>query len=33
MSPGARVLVLGRGQMNNTVKMHYFFMDLLYSQA
>ena len=34
MTPGARVLVLGRGQISHIVKMHYFFKNLLlYSQA
>ena len=34
MTPGAGVLVLGRGHINHIVKMHYFFKNLLlYSQA
>ena len=34
MTPGAGVLVLGRGHISHTVKMHYFFKNLLlYSQA
>ena len=34
MTPGAGVLVLGRGHISNIVKMHYFFKNLLlYSQA
>ena len=34
MSPGAGVLVLGRGHISQIVKMHYFFKNLLlYTQA
>ena len=34
MTPGAGVLVLGRGHISHIVKLHYFFNDLLlYSQA
>ena len=34
MTPGAEVLVLGRGHISHIVKMHYFFKNLLlYSQA
>ena len=34
MTPGAGVLVLGRGHISHRVKMHYFFKNLLlYSQA
>ena len=34
MTPGAGVLVLGRGHISLIVKMHYFFKNLLfYSQA
>ena len=34
MTPGAGVLVLGRGHISHIVKMHYFFENLLlYSQA
>ena len=34
MTPGAGVLVLGRGHIRHIVKMHYFFKNLLlYSQA
>ena len=33
MTPGAGVLVLGRGHISHTVKMHYFFQNLLYYQA
>ena len=34
MTPGAGVLVLGRGHISHMVKMHYFFKNLLlYSQA
>ena len=33
MAPGAEVLVLGRGHISHTVKMHYFFQNLLYYQA
>ena len=34
MTPGAGVLVLGRGHISHIVKMHYFFKNLLlYSQA
>ena len=34
MTPGAGVLVLGRGHISHKVKMHYFFKNLLlYSQA
>ena len=34
MSPGAGVLVLGRGHIGQVVKLHYFFKNLLlYSQA
>ena len=33
MTPGARVLVLGRGHLSHKVKMHYYFKNLLvYSQ-
>ena len=28
MTPGAGVLVLGRGHISNIVKMHYFFKNL-----
>ena len=34
ITPGAGVLVLGRGHISHIVKMHYFFKNLLlYSQA
>ena len=34
MTPGAGVLVLGRGHISHIEKMHYFFKNLLlYSQA
>ena len=34
MTPGAGVLVLGRGHISHLVKMRYFFKNLLlYSQA
>ena len=34
MTPGAGVLVLGRGHISHIMKMHYFFKNLLlYSQA
>ena len=34
MTPGAGVLVLGCGQISHTVKVHYFFKNLLlYSHA
>ena len=35
MTPGAGVLLLGRGHVHvsHIVKMHYFFKNLLYSQA
>ena len=33
MTPGAGVLVLGRGHISHIVKMHYFFKNLLYSHA
>ena len=33
MTPGAGVLVLVRGHISHMVKMHYFFINLLYSQA
>ena len=34
MTPGAGVLLLGRGHVSHLVKMHYFFKNLLlYSQA
>ena len=34
MTPGAGVLVLGRGHISHIMKMHYFFINLLlYSQA
>ena len=34
MTPGAGVLVQGRGHISHIVKMHYFFKNLLlYSQA
>ena len=34
MTPGAGILVLGRGHISHIVKMHYFFKNLLlYSQA
>ena len=34
MTPGAEVLVLGRGHICHIMKMHYFFKNLLlYSQA
>ena len=34
MTPGAGVLVLGRGHICHKVKLHYFFQNLLlYSQA
>ena len=34
MTPGAGVLVLGRGHISHIVKLHYFFENLLlYSQA
>ena len=34
MTPGAEFLVLGRGHIRQTVKMHYFFKNrLFYSQA
>ena len=34
MTPGAGVLVLGRGHISHIVKMHYYFKNLLlYSQA
>ena len=33
MTPGAGVLVLGRGHVSHIVKLHYFFKNLLYSQA
>ena len=34
MTPGAGVLVLGRGHISHIVKLHYFFKNLLlYSQA
>ena len=34
MTPGAEVLVLGRGHISHIVKLHYFFNNLLlYSQA
>ena len=34
MTPGAGVLVLGRGHISHIVKMHYSFKNfLLYSQA
>ena len=33
MTPGVGVLVLGRGHISHRVKMHYFFKNLLYSQA
>ena len=29
MTPGAGVLVLGRGHISHIVKMHYFFKNLL----
>ena len=29
MTPGAGVLVLGRGHISNIVKMHYFFKYLI----
>ena len=33
MTPGVGVLVLGRGHISHIVKMHYFFKNLLNSQA
>ena len=33
MTPGAGVLVLGRGHISHIVKMRYFFNNLLYTQA
>ena len=33
MTPVEGVLVLGRGHISHRVKMHYFFKNLLYSQA
>ena len=34
LTPGAGVLVLGRGHISHIMKMHYFFKNLLlYSQA
>ena len=34
LTPGAGVLLLGRGYISHTVKMHYFFKKhLLYSRA
>ena len=32
-TPGVGVLVQGRGHISHKVKMHYFFKNLLYSQA
>ena len=33
MTPGAGALALGRGHISHIMKMHYFFKNLLYSQA
>ena len=33
MTPGAGVLAIGCGHISHIVKMHYFFKNLLYSQA
>ena len=33
ITPGAGVLLLGRGHISHIVKMHYFFKNLLYTQA
>ena len=33
MTPGAGVLVQGHGHISHVVKMHYFFKNLLYTQA
>ena len=33
MTPGSGVLVLGCGHISHIVKMHYFFKNLLNSQA
>ena len=33
MTPGAGALVQGHGHISHLVKMHYFFKNLLYSQA
>ena len=31
MTPGAEVLVLGRGHLSCIVKMHYFFKNIIFS--
>ena len=33
MTPGAGILVLGRGQISHIMKMHYSFKNLLFTQA